>query len=634
MQPSGNVSTSSDGKGQAIKFKSDIATKVFDRLVDFFIEDYMAKKYVAEKSGWRTLVEIASKARISTSALYGKHSTINPALNEPVRRGLIETRIFPGERGRGGEIMRLRIAYDREPVKEFVNKKIMFGRNAPKTLTELDVTARELLSPQTISLSKERIAVLPFANMSGDSRDEYFSDGITQELISTLSKISGLKVIARTSVMAYKEEKKKVDEIAKELGVGTILEGSVRKSGDKLRIGAQLIDGRDGNHIWSETYARDLKDVFAIQSEISETVARELKVRLLDQEKDRIRKEPSKNAEAYEFYFRGLQYSASSWGTPNFGKKAIECFENAIKLDPNFSLAYCELAHVYSSDLDDTLGMGYENSILKAKELTLKALEIDPDLAEAHVSLGNIVWLLQRNREGWLSEEREYKRATELNPNYAYGHGIYGYHLLQDGKFDEAIVQVKKALELDPLSSKSYQYRVWIGWVLWQIRKFDEALEFFRRLLQLYPERAATAHENLGRTFLLQAKYDDALAEFHKAIELSDQVPGGKPYYLSELGVTYAKKEKREDVKRVTDELEAISKTTGRPVCTFLARIYTALGDKDEAVRLVEKANEQNEVWPFLRIKIDPIFDELHSDPRFISLLKRIGLLSPEEQRV
>ena len=784
---------------------------MFESLVDFFIEDYMAKKYVAEKSGWRTLGEIADKSHVSPSALYGKHSTLGQALDEPVRRGLIETRIFPGERGRGGEVMRLRVAYDKEPIRDFVNKKVMLGRNATIAPTEQQITTTQtLFSPASIEASQEveesgqrkiavimftdivgytalaqtdeshalgvlerhnrllrpfftkyhgrevktigdsflvefdsaldatncgieiqkflhdynistkedwkiklrigihlgdvvlrgkdilgdavniasriqpladpegvcvsqqvldqvhnkiaysmeqlehpelknvkfspnvytvlmpwekrtvgsrlveqasaeevnrlSIAVLPFSSMSPDPNDEYFADGMTEELISTISRISGLQVIARTSVMGYKGSEKKIDEIAKELKVGTILEGSVRKSGEKLRITAQLIDSEKSGHLWSESYDRELKDVFAIQSEVAQRVAQTLSVVILAEEKHRVSEAPTKNVEAYELYLRGL--TSVPW-RKGFIKenteKSIAYFQRAIQLDPNFALAYAALANCYSSELIGALDMD------KAEAAARKALSIDDNLPEAHAAMS---WVLH-NKYDWNGEDQELERAIKLNPNLVEALQWKAYRLVIKGKFDEALAERKLAEELDPLSP-GLVYGT--STILSLSRKYEEALA---HLVSKARETNTYSYHNLvGAIHFIKSEYGSALKEYEKALESAqaDEIP----YAKANLACVFAKTRRNDQAYEILAELEEIAKQSHLLPDFSFAPIYFCLGDYDRCFEWLEKAAD--EYSPTLySVKIDHFWDDLRYDLRYIALMKKIGLMSLEE---
>lgn len=595
-----------------VQFKSDTTRRIFDSLVDSFIEDYMVRKYVAEKSGWRTIVDIADKAHISTSVLYGKHSTTGPHFDELVRRGLIERRVFPGERGRGGEVIRFRIAYDKEPLREFVNNKVMQGRNK--------------ITKSTPRLDKFRVAVLPFLNLSPDSEDEYFADGLTEELISTMSKVSGLKVIARTSIMAYKSEpKKKVDEIARELRVGTLVEGSARKIGEKLRITVQVVDCSTSEHIFSESYDRELKDIFEIQSDISKAVAEKLRVKLLPTETTRIAKNLTLNSEAHLLYLKGLQFH-QSW--KQLGRvRAIDCFEQAIRLDPKFAAAYAALSYCYTLGNWNYLGMSFDETISKAKQLITKALEFDPDLSEAHQHLGDIEWYLHGlSREGWLAEEREYRRAIELNPGSPQARLGYALHLLQEGKFQEAKIEIEKMLEIDPMFLGAQYFR---GEILFYAREYEEAEKQLEQFSVMAPQAIDESNMGLGRIHLLQGRFDEAISELTKAVELSE--PEMKQLRLSYLAIAYAKSGKVDEAHKLLEQVKSYSKFTNGPKPSLLARISLALDEKHKAMQFLERAYEEKEMWPFVFVKVDPFLDELHSDPSFAALLEKIGLNPPGE---
>jgi adenylate cyclase len=489
-------------------------------------------------------------------------------------------------------------------------------------------TRRRINSYDKIGQNRLRVAVLPFSNLSPDQNDEYFADGITEELISTISKVSGLEVIARTSVARYKHGNKNIDEIAKELKVGTILEGSVRKDGDKLRITSQLIDARDSGHLWSETYDRRLTDIFAIQSDISQAVAQQLSVRLLAKEKERLQKVPTRNTEAYSLYLRGVRYTDEY---PPRLKEGIRCFERAIELDPNFAPVYVSLAKAYHPGLDpeQTLGISFDDRFSRAKTLLQKALQIDASLPEAYLVLSDTKWATNRTREGWLDEERDLKRALELDPNCARAHYYYGLHLEQEGNLDGALQEFRKFLELDPLSTEATNCDFQIGHTLFYKKEYEQAIGHFKKLLKTHPEHADTVHGLLGRVYTQQARFDVSIAELQKALDLSDS--DSDPYWIADLGVAYARKGEREEATKMLTKLQEISNSKGYQVNTFLANIKIALGERDESIRLLELANEQREMFPFLLLKVSLHFEEIRSDPRFVALLTKIGLMSPEE---
>ncbi|MCI0526543.1 MAG: hypothetical protein L0Y56_03700, partial [Nitrospira sp.] len=328
-------------------------------------------------------------------------------------------------------------------------------------------TLQRTPTEETVSLNKQRIAVLPFVNLSRDEKDEYFSDGMTEEMISQLSKISSLEVIARTSVMTYKGTSKKIDEIGRELEVGAVLEGSVRKVGNQLRITTQLINTQNQAHLWSEDYDRELKDVFVIQGDIAKRVAEALKVQLLAGEKQQIETKGTKNLEAYNLYLKGLYH----WNklTREDLEKSKAYFEQAIEKDPSYAQAYTGLAFSYKS-----LGFfGFlpaKEAYPKAKDAVIKALELDNTLAEAYTVLAQT--RIESDWD-WPGAEQAYKRAIELNPSYALAHEWYGHnYLVQMGRFDEAFVEQKRGLELDPLSLNN---NMEMCWLFFYARQYDQA---------------------------------------------------------------------------------------------------------------------------------------------------------------
>jgi len=472
---------------------------------------------------------------------------------------------------------------------------------------------------------KRRIAILPFSNLSPDPNDEYFADGMTEELISTMSKIGGLKVIARTSVMGYKGSSKKVDEISKELGVGTILEGSVRKASQKLRITVQLIDSQNSDHLWAESYDRELKDVFEIQSDISKAVAQELRVVLLPAESKEIEKALTKSPSAYELYLRGREYYYLGYKEL---KEAIRCYERAIELDPDFAAAYAALAYVYHpmSDPGQTLGLKYDEKVARARSLITKALEIDNTLSEAYMALGDNEWTINRTREGWLAEEAAIKHAIELKPNFAAAHWSYSNHLLQQGDLKEALEEIRTTIGLDPRSTLTRWYLNSLGFTLVYAGQYDAALEQFEKLLSDYPDVAYVAHRNIGRVYLAQSRFDDALREFQLAVDLGRSED--RQYALSYVGVAYAKLGRKEDAEKIVAELRKMSDDTGCEILTFLSYIRLAQGDAEESIRLLEEANERNETDPFIYLKGNPLLREIQTEPRFVNLLRRIGLVA------
>jgi adenylate cyclase len=485
-------------------------------------------------------------------------------------------------------------------------KNIDYPIDVHRILWERDETAG-------VSLDRKRIAVLPFLNISPDPKDEYFADGLTEELIARLSTISGLRVIARTSVMRFRGATKSVGEIGKELKSGTVLEGSVRKAADRLRVTAQLIDATTEEHLWVQNYDRQLEDVFAIQTEVAQNVADALKTQLLDEERQKIEKDPTGNIGAYTLYLKGRYY----WNERNKEslEKAIKYFEEAIKRDPKFALAYSGIADTYAV-LVDHGHLAPSEGYAKVKDAATKALELDDTLAEAHTSLANIL----SAQWDWTRAEEEFAKALQANPNYATAHHWYSIHLLSLGRLDESIKELESAKELDPLSPMILAYGAlcYLG-----ARKYDIALQELDKALQLDPN-FVPAHANRWDIYLAKSMFGEALAELGWVL----------PYYQplstaakAEVGSVYARAGRTEEAKRILRECEEAwaheCNQDANPQA--LALIHLKLGNKDRAFEWLEKAFKARTITPFL-VKLSPFFDEITSDLRFDEWLKKTGV--------
>ncbi len=376
-----------------------------------------------------------------------------------------------------------------------------------------------------VPVDEHRIAVLPMANISPDPRDDYFADGLTEELISNISNISELSVISRTSAMTFKGSGKKVSEIGKELDVGSVLEGSVRKAGKRMRITVQLIDVRNEKHLWAQSYDREFGDVFAVQSEIAKQVAAALRVRILPEETRQLEKKPTTSSEAYSLYLKGRYF----WNerTKEGLSKAIEYFKQATKLDPSFALAYSGIADSYA-----VLGNYYQAPYLEAfekqKENALKAVQFDDFSAEAHTSLAAALG----NDYNWDGAEREFNRAIELNPNYATAHHWYGIILLRLGNLGKALREASKAQLLDPLA---LQISVFRAVVYDAMKKYGLAEDQLRKVLEVEPN-FVTAHANLVTVLLHQRRYDEVEREEREVLRLTNDRPVSKAW----MAVGYA----------------------------------------------------------------------------------------------
>jgi TolB-like protein/class 3 adenylate cyclase/Tfp pilus assembly protein PilF len=467
--------------------------------------------------------------------------------------------------------------------------------------------AGEVLRPTRVD--KRRIAVLPFANLSPDPQDEYFADGMTEEVISTTSSISGLTLIARTSVMGYKGTTKKVEEIGKELSVGTVLEGSVRKAGNRLRITVQLIDVQSQGHLWVQSYDRDFDDVFAVQSDIAKRVAETLRVQMLPNETRQIEKEPTKSTEAYTLYLKGRYY----WNERNREgiDKAVKYFEEAVKMDPKFALAYTGLADCYLIYSDYGWLMPREANP-KARECALKAIEIDPRLAEAHASLGMLDYYYEWK---WDDAEKEFKRAIELKPSYATAYHWYSHFLRFMGRYNEAYEQIKRASTLDPLSRI---IGVDLGENMLLIGKVPEAIKQTEKVVEAYPDYAF-AHLELGFAYYLDSRTDKAINEVRKALELSS----GDPLYKANFALLLGLTGRRDEANKIIEGLKELSKTTYVDNGTVAVALF-GVGSTDEAFRYLEKAYEERaSSIPYIRVF--PWFSEFRKDPRWTPFEKRMG---------
>jgi len=464
--------------------------------------------------------------------------------------------------------------------------------------------------PVSSQRDKTRIAVLPFTNISSDSKDEYFADGLTEELIANLSSVAGLRVIARTSVMRFKGSNKGVGEISNELSVGSILEGSVRKAGTKLRVSAQLIDSATEEHVWAQTYDKELEDVFAIQTDIAQKVTSSLRVKLLSSEIESMDSRSTKNMEAYTLYLKGRHH----WNKRNEAglTTGAKFFELAIHEDPGYALAYAGLADCYS--LMGFYAFRSPTAVYpKARELVQRALELDDGLAEVHASLGEI---LMHHYWDWPGAEASLKRAIALKPNHATSHLWLATYLQARGLVEDSLVEEKKCLELDPLSlignsdlAKTYYF----------LRRFDAAEVQYRKALDL-DSSFAIAHKGLAEVYALTGRHEEALLEIHKALDLS----GGTPLFIKDdLGFVYALSGKPDKARALVKELKAESSVRYVPPYG-IAVIHFALGETIEGFEWLEKAYKERCFLTF--IKIDPVFDGVRKDPRFVALLQGMGL--------
>ncbi len=449
------------------------------------------------------------------------------------------------------------------------------------------------------------LAVLPLENLSRDPAEEYFADGMTEELTTQLAQISALRVISRTSVMQYKDSKKSLPQIAKELGVDAVVEGSVMRSGDQVRITAQLIQASTDKHLWAKSYEGDARDVLGLQQQVAHAIADGVKVQLTPQEETRLSASRPVNPAAHEAYLKG-SYLNKGAGVQQ--RKAKEYFEEAIRIDPKYAPAYAGLADFYWSSLD----LRPSDSMPKAKENAVEALELDPDLAQAHTELAAIHFFGDWD---WSGAEKEFRRALELNPSEAESHRYYSFFLAALGRGNEAMAESRKAQDLDPLSIST---QVTAGFVLYYAREFDKAIEQCRKALDLDP-KSAGAYDCLGSSYLAEGKYEEAIAASEKASNLWND----DPQRLVGLGRAYALADRKSDSLRILERLRQLSRQAYVPPY-FFATIYAAMDQREEAFGSLESAYRERDVF-LVWLKVDTGVDRLRDDMRFQQLLRRVG---------
>jgi TolB-like protein/DNA-binding winged helix-turn-helix (wHTH) protein/Flp pilus assembly protein TadD len=454
------------------------------------------------------------------------------------------------------------------------------------------------------------LAVLPLENLSHDPSQDYFSDGMTDELITDLGQLSGLRVISRTSVMTYKGARKSLPQIARELNVDTVVEGTVLRSGDQVRITAQLIEAPADKHLWAQSYEGDVRQTLALQKQVARAIAEEIQIELTSHERDVLKSVKAVNPDAYEAYLKGRYF----WNkrTGDGLSKAVDYFKQAIEKDPNYAQAYAGLADSFALLGDWEYGvLAPKEAHPQAKAAAIKALDLDSTLGEAHISLA---FSLDGFDWDFATAEREFRRGIELNPGYATGHQWYAGHLMLFGRYSEAIAEMMKAEDLDPLS-------LIIGADLAEdlliAHRYEEAIQRSRKTMDLDPH-FALAHYQLGQAFLQERRYDEAIAELQKAVGLS----GGSTTCTSSLAYAFAVSGRRNEAVKILNGLKARSteKFSNAPE---IASVYVGLDDKGQAMAWLEKGYaERFNPGALMR----PAFEPLRSDPRFQDLLHRIGL--------
>jgi serine/threonine-protein kinase len=466
------------------------------------------------------------------------------------------------------------------------------------------------------SIPEKSIAVLPFLNLSADKNDEYLSDGMTEELLNVLTKVKSLHVPGRSSSFAFKgkNEEDIFRKVGEQLHVTAVLEGSVRKAGDKLRITAQLINVADGFHLWSETYDGDMKDILAVQSDVAKRVVEALQVQLGVDEARVLAKKPTENPEAHRLYLLGryhfAKFTRAGW------TNAIRSFEQALQVDPNFALAYCGLADTYGWAGGQTLP-GRE-AWAKEMEFAQKALALDPNLAEAHLSMGTALFSVL----GPYASENELDRAVELNPNQPLIYDQYGWTFSEMGRFDEAIAAEKKALELDPLNTF---LNTDLAFFLYWARRYDEALVQIRKTLELDPNNGF-AHSILGWCLIWKGNSADAIVEFQKATTLDDL-----SWYVGSRGYAYAASGDRAKAEQILHRLDELA---GQRYVSPANRaaVYLGLGENEKALDWLEKAYEDRDPI-FWWINGDQLYDSVRQAPRFEALVQKVDRIKAESKK-
>jgi TolB-like protein/DNA-binding winged helix-turn-helix (wHTH) protein/Tfp pilus assembly protein PilF len=478
------------------------------------------------------------------------------------------------------------------------------------TLGLLASTTWRYLHPKAAVLPIQSIAVLPLDNLSGDPSEEFFADGMTDQLITDLAKVGSLRVISRTSVMQYKGAKRALPAIARELNVDAIVEGSVIRSGPRVRVTAQLIRARTDQHLWAETYDRDLGDILKLQGEVADAIAQQVRAQLTPDQQSQLRLAHVVNPAAYDDYLRGRLYFTNEFTKPDSLRKAQHYFEDAIQKDSNFALAYAGLADTY-------VYLAYAGVLQKdlayrsAKDALAKALQLDDSIGEAHDTLGALSTYFDWD---WETADREFNRAIALAPSYSCAHEDRAVFLALIGRRTEALAEIAKIDQLDYGFSSAWTEQ----WTYYKLRDYPNLIAASRRGLLLDPT-VWFQHYFLGVGYEGTGKLQEAIAEYQKAIETS----GGSPEPTVALAHAYAAVGKESEAEKILRDLESNSKATASPYT--LATIYASLGENDKALESLEKARSEKS-FQILSLESDLLLDTLRPDPRFQDLLRRMSL--------
>ncbi|HET6374036.1 MAG TPA: protein kinase [Candidatus Polarisedimenticolia bacterium] len=470
------------------------------------------------------------------------------------------------------------------------------------------VAAVSLWPAQTDAI--DSIAVLPFDNGSQDPDMEYLGEGIAESLINSLSQLPNLRVMSRNSVFHYKGIQADAQEVGRGLKVRAVLTGRVTQRGDNLSISAELVDARDNSHLWGGQYNKRSSEILSLQEEIARQISENLRLKLTGEERTRLAKRPTESTEAYQLYMKGRYF----WNQRGKGiLKAAECFEQALALDPRYALAHTGLADSYS--LLAFYGfMPSREAFPKAEAAATRALELDESLGEAHASLGYVRWQFDWDLT---ASEREFLRAIELAPNYPPAHYWYSTNLQNRGKHDQALVEVQKALALDPMS---YFTNVFVGWHWLRAGEYDRAVELLPKAIELNPS-LAIGHLLLGQALILKSRFPEAIAELEEA----DRISEGDSWTRGSLAYAYAASGRRDRASEILDELRKPPRVGGYRRSFAIALAHAGLGEMDSVFEFLDKAYEERD--PLLSLlKLDHLFDPFHDDPRWMPLIRKIGI--------
>jgi len=452
------------------------------------------------------------------------------------------------------------------------------------------------------------IAVLPLVNLSGDAQQDYFADGMTEELTDALARIGSLRVISRTSAMSFKGTKLPLPAIARKLDVGAVIEGTVARQGTRVRITAELVRAHPERHLWGDRYEREVQDVLALQAEVAQAIAQQVRAQVTPEERARLGRGRRVKPEAHEAYLKGRSYLNRL--DEKWLQSALDAFQKSTQLDSSYAPAWAGIADTYY-ELSN-IYLPPKEAMPQARAAAARAIRLDPELAEGHTALGVVYAAYDWD---WVAAEREYRRSLELNPNHAQTHLYYGQLLHVFGRLDESIAQMQQAVELNPLSTYT---RVTATYILFVAGRYSEAIAELKRLEQAEPGYAPI-HFNLAQVYEALGRHGEAVSELREAITLGDT-----PFPRALLGVSLARAGKTREARAILADLERHERESHLSSVAF-AMIYTALGDREAAFRRLEKAyNDRDEEMPYL--KTDPNLSDLRSDPRFHDLLRRVDL--------